>query len=248
MEKCVFCGWYRRTNGPVLRFYGIPREPGLKRVKWLCAIGDRELSPKDKVCSVHFRQGRPSSDPSHEDFAPHLFLQRSMSQPVTKTLTYLESLANDDEIDEMPSVSRPERSERLHVCKPSILRKRRKITSSSDESKKTYQSTAENPQDCVSEKTLSSETQEVEKRPSKDDMPNIVMFTNPLTGMKKRMKLQHLPRPFVEAVGIKPGQTVIIKRRIRVAKSARNEAEESDTMENVLEKEENLLENAASIC
>ncbi|VDP25821.1 unnamed protein product [Onchocerca flexuosa] len=51
MEKCIFCGWYRRTNGPALRFYGIPREPGLKRVKWLCAIGDRELSPKDKVCS-----------------------------------------------------------------------------------------------------------------------------------------------------------------------------------------------------
>ncbi|EJW81723.1 hypothetical protein WUBG_07368 [Wuchereria bancrofti] len=79
-------------------------------------------------------------------------------------------------------------------------------------------------------------------------MPNIVMFTNPVTGMKKRMKLQHLPRPFVEAVGIKPGQTVIIKRRIRVAKSARNQIEGSDTMENVLEKEENLLENAANIC
>lgn len=68
-----------------------------------------------------------------------------------------------------------------------------------------------------------SEIQEVEKRPSKDDMPNVVIFTNPMTGMKKRMKLQHLPRPFVEAVGIKPGQTVIIKRRIRVAKSAQNQ-------------------------
>lgn len=78
-------------------------------------------------------------------------------------------------------------------------------------------------QDCSSEKTLLPETQEIEKRLSKDDMPNVVMFTNPVTGMKKRMKLQHLPRPFVEAVGIKPGQTVIIKRRIRVAKSARNQ-------------------------
>ncbi|VDM93605.1 unnamed protein product, partial [Onchocerca ochengi] len=250
MEKCIFCGWYRRTNGPALRFYGIPREPGLKRVKWLCAIGDRELSPKDKVCSVHFRQGRPSNDPSHEDFAPHLFLQRSISQPVAKTLTYLESLANDDDFDEMarisnlfcfnsfgmiyvgyrkkhvidsPSVSRPEPSERLHACKPSILRKRRKVVSFSDETKKTNQGTIENPQDSSSEKILLSETQEMEKRTSKDDMPNIVMFTNPVTGMKKRMKLQHLPRAFVEAVGIKPGQTVIIKRRIRVAKSTRNQ-------------------------
>ncbi|KAM3716386.1 C-terminal-binding protein [Dirofilaria immitis] len=248
MEKCVFCGWYRRTNGPALRFYGVPREPGLKRVKWLCAIGDRELSPKDKVCSIHFRQGRPSNDPSHEDFAPHLFLHRSISQPVAKTLTYLESLANDDDLDEMPSISRPERSERLHACKPSILRKRRKVTSISSEAKKTDQDTVENSQDSSSEKTLLPEAQEVEKRPSKDDMPNIVMFTNPVTGMKKRMKLQHLPRPFIEAVGIKPGQTVIIKRRIRMAKSARNQTEGSDSMENVLEKEENLLENAASIC
>uniref|UniRef100_A0A1I8ETG5 THAP-type domain-containing protein n=1 Tax=Wuchereria bancrofti TaxID=6293 RepID=A0A1I8ETG5_WUCBA len=248
MEKCIFCGWYRRTNGPTLRFYGIPREPGLKRVKWLCAIGDRELSPKDKVCSIHFRQGRPSNDPSHEDFAPHLFLQRLTTQPVAKTLTYLESLANDDDFDEMPSVSRPERIERLHACKPSILRKRRKVVSPSDEPKKIDQGATENPQDCSSEKTLLSETQEVEKKSLKDDMPNIVMFTNPVTGMKKRMKLQHLPRPFVEAVGIKPGQTVIIKRRIRVAKSARNQIEGSDTMENVLEKEENLLENAANIC
>lgn len=63
----------------------------------------------------------------------------------------------------------------------------------------------------------------MDKRPSKDEMPNVVMFTNPVTGTKKRMKLQHLPRPFVEAVGIKPGQTVIIKRRIRVAKSTRNQ-------------------------
>ncbi|CAG9532896.1 unnamed protein product [Cercopithifilaria johnstoni] len=244
MEKCVFCGWYRRTSGPALRFYGIPREPGLKRVRWLCAIGDRELSPKDKVCSIHFRQGRPSNDPSHEDFAPHLFLQRSISQPVAKTLTYLESLANDDDFDEMPSISRPERSERLHACKPSILRKRRKLALSSGESK----GTIKNPQNYSSEKTLLPEIQEVEKRPSKDDIPNIVMFTNPVTGTKKRMKLQHLPRPFVEAVGIKPGQTVIIKRRIRVAKSARNHTEESDTMENVLEKEENLLENTTSIC
>ncbi|VDK79234.1 unnamed protein product [Litomosoides sigmodontis] len=247
MEKCVFCGWYRRTSGPALRFYGIPREPGLKRVRWLCAIGDRELSPKDKVCSVHFRQGRPSNDPSHEDFAPHLFLQRSISQPVAKTLTYLESLANDDDFDEIPSVSRLERSERLRSCKPSILRKRRKV-SSSDEPKKADQGTTGNSQDCPSEKTLLSEIQEIEKRPSKDDMPNVVMFTNPLTGMKRRMKLQHLPRPFVEAVGIKPGQTVIVKRRIRVAKSSRNQTEGSDTMENVLEKEENLLENTTSVC
>lgn len=57
-----------------------------------------------QVCSVHFRQGRPSNDPSHEDFAPHLFLQRSISQPVAKTLTYLESLANDDDFDELVRV------------------------------------------------------------------------------------------------------------------------------------------------
>lgn len=39
---------------------------------------------------MHFRQGRPSSDPSHEDFVPHLFLNR---EPPPEVLQYLEEIA-----------------------------------------------------------------------------------------------------------------------------------------------------------
>ncbi|VDN49688.1 unnamed protein product, partial [Gongylonema pulchrum] len=98
MEKCVFCGWYRRTDDPGVKFYAVPREPGLKRVKWLCAIGERQLTPRDKVCSIHFRLGRPSNDPSHIDFAPHLCLDsRRQQQPPVTTLSFLQRFADDDE-------------------------------------------------------------------------------------------------------------------------------------------------------
>lgn len=43
-----------------------------------------------QVCSLHFRQGRPSSDPSHEDFVPHLYLNRDTPPEIIQCL---ESLA-----------------------------------------------------------------------------------------------------------------------------------------------------------
>lgn len=39
------------------------------------------------------------------------------------------------------------------------------------------------------------------------------------SGHVKRVRLQLLQRPIAEAAGIKPGQTVIIKRRVPVLKS-----------------------------
>lgn len=47
------------------------------------------------MCARHFRQGRPSNDPSHEDFVPHLHLQPVIIKGVTTTLTYLEKLADE---------------------------------------------------------------------------------------------------------------------------------------------------------
>lgn len=49
---------------------------------------------------MHFRQGRPSSDPSHEDFVPHLYLNR---EPPEEILNYLESL--DDSRNARTSVA-----------------------------------------------------------------------------------------------------------------------------------------------
>ena len=83
----------------------------MKRVQWLYAIGKRvsfvslfdanlfdsyisnfdylmilsifqEIGPRDRVCSVHFRRGKPSGDPSQEDFAPHLYLNKEPPQEV----------------------------------------------------------------------------------------------------------------------------------------------------------------------
>lgn len=45
----MFCGWSRRAAYPAIRFFGIPKEPGMKRVQWLYAIGNREITNKDRV-------------------------------------------------------------------------------------------------------------------------------------------------------------------------------------------------------
>lgn len=111
MERCVFCGSTRRSN-PNLRFFGIPREPGLKRIQWLYVLGDKDIAQKDRVCAIHFRQGKPSNDPSHEDFIPHLNLNRE--EPAESTLQYLESLDSIKDVN--LKVKKRE--------KPSILRKR----------------------------------------------------------------------------------------------------------------------------
>lgn len=49
MDKCIFCGWHHKNDDATLKFFGIPKEPGLKRVQWLQAIGDRMITPRDKV-------------------------------------------------------------------------------------------------------------------------------------------------------------------------------------------------------
>ena len=38
-----------RKSAPNLRFFGVPKEPGLKRIQWLYILGDREIAPKDRV-------------------------------------------------------------------------------------------------------------------------------------------------------------------------------------------------------
>lgn len=83
-----------------------------------------------QVCSVHFRQGRPSSDPSHEDFVPHLYLNQ---EPPPEIISYLESLAETKNVDGAPKVAKPAeqaaaRAEaELSGKKPSILKRKRKV-------------------------------------------------------------------------------------------------------------------------
>lgn len=87
-----------------------------------------------QVCSVHFRQGRPSSDPSHEDFVPHLYLNQ---EPPPEIISYLESLADTKTSDTMklpksspaPEQSSPRAVELSAGKKPSILKRKRKAIS-----------------------------------------------------------------------------------------------------------------------
>lgn len=48
MERCVFCG-NTRKSAPSVRFFAVPREPGMKRIRWLYVLGDKEMGQKDRV-------------------------------------------------------------------------------------------------------------------------------------------------------------------------------------------------------
>uniref|UniRef100_A0A914ZLX7 Ubiquitin-like domain-containing protein n=2 Tax=Parascaris univalens TaxID=6257 RepID=A0A914ZLX7_PARUN len=217
MDKCVFCGWSRRAAYPAIRFFGIPKEPGMKRVQWLYAIGNREITNKDRVCSVHFRQGRPSSDPSHEDFVPHLFLNR---EPPPEVLQYLEEIAEmkpDPYAIGYEELMRSSRLQHGRTCKPLILKRKRKLTTTCAPAT-SAQLTAKHVSE---EKPLGVATTSMRQEESSNTNAtrNVLTVTLPETGQVKRVKLQMLQKPIVEAAGLKPGQTVIIKRRIPVIRT-----------------------------
>jgi hypothetical protein len=53
MEKCVFCNWTRKSALPAIRFFGIPKEPGMRRMQWLYALGKREITSRDRVINTN---------------------------------------------------------------------------------------------------------------------------------------------------------------------------------------------------
>ncbi|KAK0412043.1 hypothetical protein QR680_006002 [Steinernema hermaphroditum] len=226
MEKCIFCGWTRKTAYPSIRFFGLPREPGMKRIQWLYVLGNREIQPKDRVCSVHFRSGRPSSDPSHEDFVPHLYLN---NEPPPEVLRYLESLAETKleraaayetphpqqprALDASPEESAvytepdviPARPSVPQKTRPSILQRRRKLPSSQESIAPLLRQESKKEEMISPPPTpiVISDMKVVTADDVEGDSPK------PL----KRIKLQILEKPLVEAAGVRPGQTVIIKKR-----------------------------------
>ncbi|KAH7700948.1 hypothetical protein AAVH_31926, partial [Aphelenchoides avenae] len=186
MDRCIFCGWTRRSAFPSVRFFAIPKEPGLKKVQWLYVIGDKEVGPRDRVCSVHFRSGRPSSDPSHEDFVPHLYLNK---EPPPEVLDYLESLADPKTSGEKgdsgegskqkrnssPSMGSSLADSKRGATKPSILQRKRKMKS-------------EAPDDDENGSTVMNENGELVER----------------SGI-----VYPIPAAIVESANLKPGQIVI---------------------------------------
>lgn len=237
MDKCVFCGWSRRAAYPAVRFFGIPKEPGMKRVQWLHAIGNREFTNKDRVCSIHFRSGRPSSDPSHEDFVPHLYLNREAPPEMIHYLDRLVDNKIDDymESDYKASLSMTSVSPVLEynrACRPKILKRKYRNSGTSGPSK------PEIKQDVSEEPTQSVSTSQPAPLTAPTTSNGVIgrpMMVNlsSSSGQVKRVKLQLLQRPIAEAAGIKPGQTVIIKRRVPVLKSTLQRLEIKNEAPNV---------------
>uniref|UniRef100_A0A914XAD0 THAP-type domain-containing protein n=1 Tax=Plectus sambesii TaxID=2011161 RepID=A0A914XAD0_9BILA len=189
MERCTFCGWTRKTALPSIRFFGIPKEPGMRRMQWLYALGRREITPRDRVCSVHFRQGRPSNDPSHEDYAPHLYLNK---EPPAEVLAYLETLA-DSKVEK--STEEPEYRGSVNLITPGTMELNK----------------APRP-------TILQRKRKQPPAVTTITLPTAISPTNNGNGngdqQPRRMKLQILQKPLAEAVGVRAGQTVIIKRRV----------------------------------
>ena len=161
---------------------------------------------------MHFRQGRPSSDPSHEDFVPHLYLNQ---EPPPEIISYLESLAETKNGDGTPGSKVSKAPEpvggtphpvELSGKKPSILKRKRKVIPGN--------------QSAISD-SVSGEIIEGtgETKPRVGKLADQTDESEP-----RRVKLHVLQRSIADAVGVKSGQTVIIKRKIAVPRrSVQNE-------------------------
>uniref|UniRef100_A0A7E4WBR6 THAP-type domain-containing protein n=1 Tax=Panagrellus redivivus TaxID=6233 RepID=A0A7E4WBR6_PANRE len=229
-EQCVFCGWSRRSSWPSVRFYNIPREPGLKKVRWLQSFANRKVSHRDRVCSVHFRSGRPSNDASHEDFAPHLYLD---SEPPKEVMHYLDILADKDyqyskvlAADASVELQESLNKRLIDLCgaddvkcvdkkniKPAILQRHRKGIKeelvSPDENESCDGSVPAVPKAEVfeyPETSSSSVSSQSSIQPKQEGLKKLRI------GNRTRRAIP-LDRLFVESTGIQAGQTVTIKCR-----------------------------------
>ncbi|GMR56848.1 hypothetical protein PMAYCL1PPCAC_27043 [Pristionchus mayeri] len=243
MERCIFCGWNRRTAFPSVRFFTIPREPGLKQLMWMKAIDKKfdsegaryKQSPNDRVCSVHFRQGRTSNDMTHEDFAPHLYLT---SDPPAQVLDYLETLAESKGEEKLKNIAKldavqgeykarlnpmQKRIEVSKVSRPSILQRQRKQPDTSEE---------EHQQQQEEESAAEGEGEEEEVSPVTAPDTLASSYTDHSLALSvqqqsedpglRRLRLQRINRSVIETLGVRPGQVVIIKRRVRKGQNRDN--------------------------
>ncbi|CAJ0954664.1 unnamed protein product, partial [Mesorhabditis belari] len=221
MERCVFCGWSRRTAYPSVRFFAIPKEPGLKRVQWLYAIGEREMSGRqDRVCSVHFRSGKPSSDPSHEDFAPHRYLDK---EPPKEVIEYLERLVENNENGQFAansqpkfkasvSVTNPSHVEFNKVSRPSILQRRKRTI-------------GDREAEDLHEGSDDPETNEDAEQETSRKLPYTIEEVEDEPGTVKKMRLYPLQKEWVKQTGAVEGMKVVFRlKRTEPRSSPRKQA------------------------
>uniref|UniRef100_A0A0K0F3U4 THAP-type domain-containing protein n=1 Tax=Strongyloides venezuelensis TaxID=75913 RepID=A0A0K0F3U4_STRVS len=242
MERCAFCGWNRKNAFGNIRFFGIPKEPGMKRIQWLYVLANRNINPKEKVkvCSVHFRSGRPSSDPSHEDFVPHLYIN---APPLPEELDYIENLHRNN-VKSIGVTHKIETLEQNDSCisinsGPSTIRKnsnkeppskKLKLESEKDEYEEVVAIDDSNSINGESEERINhhnSSNNGLEN--SRQDIKNEEINSNHVILQSQRMpllngsnapnarriKVQHVPKHVVEAANLQPGVSVILRKYMR---------------------------------
>lgn len=211
----------------------------MRRMAWLYAIGDRPMGTKDRICSVHFRRGRPSFDASHEDFAPHLYLNEEPPQEVVDYLNKLSEPTNESPTP-LPTLGGGGERKQAGVTgagRPSILQRKRvaavggtsaastEPTSEATPTKAPHPTQTKPGQHGVttSESTKSAPTTAAASSQQEEDgtdrkegnEKNDVVESRQQESPKKagkRLLLLPIDQEVAEAAGLKPGQRVTIIR------------------------------------
>ncbi|CEF70546.1 Zinc finger, C2CH-type domain-containing protein [Strongyloides ratti] len=242
MERCAFCGWNRKNAFGNIRFFGIPKEPGMKRIQWLYVLANRNINPKEKVkvCSVHFRSGRPSSDPSHEDFVPHLYIN---APPLPEELDYIENLHRNNvkNIGVTHKINNSEHKDQSISGNsgPSTMRKNnnkgppsKKLKLESDKEEYDEKDTVddnnsmnEDSEERVNHQNhnnngLENGNQEMKNEEINSNQEILQSQRMPLLNGSnapnaRRIKVQHVPKHVVEAANLQPGVSVILRKYLR---------------------------------
>ncbi|XP_040073754.1 peroxynitrite isomerase THAP4-like [Ixodes scapularis] len=81
MPQCCASGCTMRTGTNKMsevKFFRFPRDEGRRRA-WATAVRRVNFLPNNgtRICSKHFTTGRPSKDPDHPDWVPHIFAFKS---------------------------------------------------------------------------------------------------------------------------------------------------------------------------
>ncbi|KAM4585674.1 uncharacterized protein V3H82_004649 [Fundulus diaphanus] len=91
----------RHSKTSNVRFFRIPKD-GERRKKWIIAMKRmqadnpsrlREPSSHDRICSLHFISGEPSTDVNHPDFLPTIFNFTSLSKSTSTSLKRFKRVA-----------------------------------------------------------------------------------------------------------------------------------------------------------
>nr|XP_050032323.1 uncharacterized protein LOC126528488 [Dermacentor andersoni] len=117
---CVVPGCSRRSGTNLLsqvRTFRFPRESD-RRDAWIAAVRRDKWVPTNnsQICSAHFIQGRPSSDPTHLDYVPTIFAYRVQGNTDQKLQRYQRGQRRRSVLASRPAVG--SKSAKVQICVP----------------------------------------------------------------------------------------------------------------------------------